>query len=602
MSDYCEDMVALTFYGGVDEIGGNKILYETDSGTVLLDFGRRMGMTGSYYSEFLQIRSKNALRDLIRLGVLPKIDGVYDPLFIDTTTLLRDPVIGSRIPLDRAQDYWRRGDIKPYDPENPVVDGVFISHAHFDHIQDVSFLSEHIPLICTEETRILSKAICDVSNTGVDQQFYEFRRKSEIAPKKSGYKTLFPGELDYVAVKEDGTPEILDEKTGYTFSRSFTSRYRNYLTDTEGALKGIHYRLIPVGHSVPGACSVLLIKEGAPTILYTGDVRFSGMTGITIDEYVESIGTQVDILITEGTRIDSEVILAEKQVQEGISSDIRATEGLVLIDFGWKDTSRFSVIYEAVKENGRTFVISPKTAYLLYELHINFPEIYSDPREMESLRVYLKREGSMLYSKADYAKFKMGYLHHHGKNTAMKDRNIVRIAERMGIGGKLDNARNPLSEAVPGEPYEYEEVYELATHHITHGIKAYEIRESPERFVLAFSYWDSNELFDLIPEEGDHSTKYIKASTEPFNDEMMIDEGKFMNWLGMFGVLYVTEGKKTFQRRHISGHASQPELVEMITKLNPGRIIPIHTENPEKFEELFPGRVIRIKHGETLKL
>jgi ribonuclease J len=58
-------MVVLTFYGGVDAIGGNKVLYETYSWTVLLDFGRRMAMTGSYYSEFLQIRSKNALKCLI---------------------------------------------------------------------------------------------------------------------------------------------------------------------------------------------------------------------------------------------------------------------------------------------------------------------------------------------------------------------------------------------------------------------------------------------------------------------------------------------------------------------------------------------------------
>ena len=591
-------MVALTFHGGVYEIGGNKVLYETEDGAVLLDFGRRMGMTGEYYSEFLQVRSKNALRDLIRLGVLPKIDGVYDPMFIDTTTLLGDPTDISKLPLDRAPDYWKRGDIKPYDMESPAVDGVFISHAHFDHIQDVSFLSEHIPIICTEETRVLSKAVCDVSNKGVDQQFYELRRGSEIVSKKENYKTLFPGELDYTSTREDGTPEILDDKTGYTFCRAFSCRYRDYVTEMEGDVKGIHYRLIPVGHSVPGACSVLLTKEGTPTVLYTGDIRFNGATGVTIDEYIASIGTKVDVLITEGTRIDNDSIITEKQVQEGINSDIREAEGLVLIDFGWKDTSRFSVIHEVARANDRTFVINPKTAYLLYEMHVNFPDRYPDPREMENLRVYLKREGSLLYSKADYAKFKMGYLHHHGKNSAMKDRNIVRIAERMGIGGKLDNKRNPLPVPVPGEPYEYQEVYELATHHINHGVKAYGIRENPEKYVLAFSYWDSNELFDLIP-EGDHNAKYIKASTEPFNDEMKIDERKFMNWLDRFGVGYVKEGKM-FQRRHISGHASQPELVEMINKLNPGKIIPVHTLHPEVFEELFPGRVISVKHGDIV--
>ncbi len=69
----------LTFYGGVEEIGGNKILLQTEDGSVLLDFGRRMGFYQNYFSEFLQVRSKNALRDMLRLGVLPKIDGIYTP-------------------------------------------------------------------------------------------------------------------------------------------------------------------------------------------------------------------------------------------------------------------------------------------------------------------------------------------------------------------------------------------------------------------------------------------------------------------------------------------------------------------------------------------
>jgi len=74
-----------------------------------------------------------------------------------------------------------------------------------------------------------------------------------------------------------------------------------------------------------------------------------------------------------------------------------------------------------------------------------------------------------------------------------------------------------------------------------------------------------------------------------------------MNWLDLFGVKYIKEGNM-FQRRHISGHASQPELVEMITKLNPGKIIPVHTLHPEVFEELFPGKVLRVKHGDTVKI
>ena len=61
----------LTFYGGVDEIGGNKILLQTEDGSVLLDFGRRMGEYGKFFSEFLVARSMNALRDMLRLETNP---------------------------------------------------------------------------------------------------------------------------------------------------------------------------------------------------------------------------------------------------------------------------------------------------------------------------------------------------------------------------------------------------------------------------------------------------------------------------------------------------------------------------------------------------
>ena len=596
----------ITFYGGVDEIGGNKILLETENGTILLDFGRRMGLASKYYSEFLQPRSKNALRDLLRLGVLPPLNGIFAPHFIDTTQLIEDPANAGKLPMDKAPDYWNTNEVLPYNPASPGVDGVFISHAHFDHLQDVSFLDPAIPIYCTQETKILAKAITDVSQTKVDQQFYELRRKQTIIAKPENYKTLFPGELDYKNEAEKPKPEILDEKTGYTFTHEYTPRYRTFITKPEGNVKGIKYRIIPVDHSLPGACSIVLDLPDGKRILYTGDFRFQGAMGMSLDDYVDEIGGSIDVMITEGTRVDSTNVLAEDTIGDEIKTDIENSEGLVLIDFGWKDVSRFNIVYEATVATGRTLVIQPKLAYLLYEFYKAFGDPYQDPRAMDNLQVYLKREGGFLYSGVDYAKFKMGYLHSHGRNAAMKDRNIVRIAERLSLGGKMDNTRNPLPVPESGIPYPFQEVYDDAVHHLTNGVKAYEIREQPGGYVLMFSYWDSNELFDLIPKgDDDHKTKYIRASTAPFNDEMVIDEAKFMKWLDTMKVTYDSEiiaGKKLFTRRHISGHVSKTELEELINKIKPAIIIPIHTEHSEVFEQLFPGKVQIPTHGQLLNL
>jgi ribonuclease J len=298
-------------------------------------------------------------------------------------------------------------------------------------------------------------------------------------------------------------------------------------------------------------------------------------------------------------------VLTEQEVGKEISIDINRTEGLVLINFGWKDLTRFNTVYRAAIENGRTLVISPKLAYLLYEMHLGFPAEYPDPRAMPNLRVYLRREGDLLYSKADYEKYRMGYLHHHGRNIAQADRNIVRIAERLGIGGNPDNPKNPLPLTSEAEPYDYKELYELATHHLNNGVRAYQIRHSPKQYVLMFSYWDANELFDLIPQKDNHKTRYISASTEPFNEEMEIDETKMVNWLDHFKINYEYETKneqKIFVRRHVSGHASKAELKELIDKINPAKIIPIHTTNPELFEKMFAKRVIKPKYAQKIEI
>jgi phosphoribosyl 1,2-cyclic phosphodiesterase len=63
------------------------------------------------------------------------------------------------------------------------VDGVFVTHAHFDHIQDVCFLDPCIPVYCTEKTKILDKAMTDVSPSGVDDQYFKLAKEVTIKQK-----------------------------------------------------------------------------------------------------------------------------------------------------------------------------------------------------------------------------------------------------------------------------------------------------------------------------------------------------------------------------------------------------------------------------------
>jgi len=56
-------MVKLTFYGGVNEIGGNKILLEHRKTRIFLDFGQSFTFGTDYFTGWLGPRPVNGLGD-----------------------------------------------------------------------------------------------------------------------------------------------------------------------------------------------------------------------------------------------------------------------------------------------------------------------------------------------------------------------------------------------------------------------------------------------------------------------------------------------------------------------------------------------------------
>ena len=182
------------------------------------------------------------------------------------------------------------------------------------------FLDPCIPVYCTEKTKVLAKAMTDVSLSGVDDQYYKVPKESTIKQKAPAVQDSMPGECACSEEKEEEHPIVEDPKTKFKFTYDIAPSYRTFNTACEGQIKGIKYKLIPVGHSVPGACSVLLTLPDGKRILYTGDVRFHGAGEVSMDDYVNAIGGPVDVLITEGTRVDSDKVLTEEQVGKEISS------------------------------------------------------------------------------------------------------------------------------------------------------------------------------------------------------------------------------------------------------------------------------------------
>jgi len=143
-------LVNLTFYGGIGEIGGNKILLEDNDTKIFLDFGMSFGRKGKYFEEFLNPRSANGIGDFLELNLIPDIKGIY------------------------REDLLKHQGIKP---EKPDVQGVFLSHAHADHANYISFLHEDIPIYCGKTCRYILEAVKEQSRREIENEVLDYKKR-----------------------------------------------------------------------------------------------------------------------------------------------------------------------------------------------------------------------------------------------------------------------------------------------------------------------------------------------------------------------------------------------------------------------------------------
>lgn len=136
-------MTKLTFYGGVNEIGGNKILVEDKKTRIFLDFGQSFTFGADYFTGWLSPRAINGLGDHFEFGLLPKIRGLY----------AKEKLVFTDIPYSE-----------------PEIDAIFLSHAHFDHVTHICFTDPQIPVYLGVGAKLFlesmeeTSSFCDYGN------------------------------------------------------------------------------------------------------------------------------------------------------------------------------------------------------------------------------------------------------------------------------------------------------------------------------------------------------------------------------------------------------------------------------------------------------
>ena len=462
-------MTSLTFYGGVNEIGGSKILLQDNCTKIFLDFGMGFGTRGKFFEEFLTPRTANGIGDFLVTGLLPDIKGVY-----------RDDLL---IHHGRSA-------------EEPDIDAVILSHAHADHANYISFLHEDIPIHCGETAKLILEAVEEQSKRNIENEVLNFKTRP-----------LFR--------KDYRKPPV--ERTLNTFR-----------TGDKLKIGSLEIEPVHVDHSVPGAYG-FIIHTSAGAVIYTGDLRLHGNNPQMTNDFVERARESKPVaMITEGTRIDVEKDNStEKTVYDTAGKIVSDSRGLVIADFNFKDVDRFRTFYKIAMESGRKMVIGFK--------HACFLERYASDKKLnvpgstgENIMILKQKLGTGTYADSDYSNYKF-------------------IKDRLNYPNL---------------------------------ITADEIRENEQDYILVLNFWYFNNLVDLKPKKG----AYIHSLSEPFNEEMEISFERMKNWLDHFNL--------EFYQAHCSGHAPRSELLEIIRKINPKKLYPVHTEHPEIFAKYFDNVVI----------
>jgi len=163
-----KNRTTLTFYGGVNEIGGNKILLEDRDTRVFLDFGMSFAGEAQYFSGYLTPRGVNGAGDYLEFDLLPALEGLY------------------------AEDMIKQTSIKPCKPK---IDAVILSHPHMDHVGYLPFIHPDIPIYCGECTKTIIDAMEESGRIGFgEHKFRTFRTGGKV---KVGSLEIEPVHVDH---------------------------------------------------------------------------------------------------------------------------------------------------------------------------------------------------------------------------------------------------------------------------------------------------------------------------------------------------------------------------------------------------------------------
>jgi len=153
-------------YSGLRTIGGVNAAVSYGKDRVVFEFGSAYDPATAVFDGKVEPRKKNWIRDKLRVGLLPRLDGIY-----------RREDLGD-LPLVSAE-------------ESDLNTAVFITHLHLDHMAFIGTIAPEVPVYMHHSAQLIERAL-EATGRGVETLSRDYLDITPFEPIRVGAIEVLP--------------------------------------------------------------------------------------------------------------------------------------------------------------------------------------------------------------------------------------------------------------------------------------------------------------------------------------------------------------------------------------------------------------------------
>jgi len=282
---------------------------------VIFDFGAPFNPMTQPYDGQVERRKKAWIKDALRLGQIPPIDGVFAEKDLDPKS--------SILPFEKSM----------------LNTGVIISHLHLDHMSGIGMVHPEIPVYLHREAYELQKLLNDIGE-GIGER--------DFSPVEL-YQPFMIGDIRVTAYFSD---HPCAGAVGYLIE---TPDGKFYYT---GDIRMHGNRVAKVVEEIER-----IAQENINVLIMDTTTLSPSIFSSNVDENKPSL------VIPEG-------MPTEQQVLDQVYEDLLKTEGLGIFNIYHRDIEFIKGLMDVAQRTKREMVFEPKTAYIVNHLLGVYPPFY----------------------------------------------------------------------------------------------------------------------------------------------------------------------------------------------------------------------------------